>query len=215
MGTESDPKKTIIVNDGDKNRAADPDKGKTRIYDVPVKETILVSKHKWIDEEDEEVIKPVGRNTMLIRNTMNLDDTKIVDRRDMPERGSSDGKDKTGRSPAEIVKGAVSTGRDIVNDVRNVKVGDSAKFSRFLKVIGVFLVIALLEFAWFVFAAHVKGMPSDIEKTQKELELTQKENELLAEELEVLGDHDSTEELRQSWERLRDKVKEATGETSS
>lgn len=244
MSKETDKitnKETVVV---DKKSAADPSKDMTRIYDVPVRSAMKPSGHKWIDEGDEEVIKPVGRNTMAIRKTMTdidrpqesqLDrktrigrdsNTRIVGTKpsgsipDAPESGGTDGggfadtaKVAAGKAGAGLKAAASATG-DAVESLRRVKVGDSAKFSRFLKIMGVFLIILLLEIGYFAFANHVKKMPSEIKETQKELELTQKENELLTRELDELGDYDSTEELRQSWERLRDKVKKAAEETS-
>jgi hypothetical protein len=244
MSKETDKitgKETIVV---DKKSAADPAKDKTRIYDVPVRSAIKPSEHRWIDDDDEEVIKPVGRNTMAIRKTMTdidrpqdaqLDrntrigrdsNTRIVGTRasrgtyDAPESGGTEdsGFADTARAVAARagagLKAAASATRDAVESLRRVKVGDSAKFRRFLKVMGVMLIVLLLEIGYFAFANHVKKMPSEIKETQKELELTQKENELLTKELDELGDYDSTEELRQSWERLRDKVKNAVEETS-
>ena len=57
------------------------------------------------------------------------------------------------------------------------------------------------------------GVPDEIKETQKELELTQKENALLEKDIEELGDYDSVEELKASWERLKDKVDKAAAGT--
>lgn len=201
---------------------------RTRIYDVLDKDTRVMPGHKWIGEGDDPVIRPVPTDTIIgiDRSTIPppMDDrrtrvgrdsnTRVVSRPSshMPGETSGEGTGD-GRGFTETVRSAVGRARDTASAVRNVKVGNSARFARFLKIMAVFLIILLLEIAYFGFESHVKVMPAETEKTQKELELTKKENAILEDELASLGDHDSAEELRQSWERLRDKLKKATAET--
>ena len=201
---------------------------RTRIYDVLDKDTRVMSGHKWIGEGDDPVIRPVRSDTMIgiDRSTIPppMDDRRTRVGRDSNTRVVSrpasrmpgmplDGDPGDSRSFRETVTSAAGRVRETASAVRNVKVGDSVRFTRFLKIMAVFLIILILEIGYFAFASHVSNMPAETEKAKKELELTKKENAILEDELAVLGDHDSAEELRQSWERLRDKLKEATAET--
>lgn len=201
---------------------------RTRIYDVLEKDTRVMPAHKWIGDGDDPVIRPVSTDTMIgiDRDTIPppMDDrrtrvgrdsnTRVVRRPATRMTGDPSGEPSgEGRGFRETVTSAAGRVRDTASAVRNVKVGNSVRFARFLKIMGVFLLILLLELGYFAFASHVKGMPAETKKTQKELELTKKENTILEDELAALGDHDSAEELRQSWERLRDKLKKATAET--
>ena len=235
MSKEKESEKTKIIKKEDVRSAADPELEKTRVYDAGTGETSAVSAHKWIDDDDEPVIKPVGRNTMTGRETQiypgpdqrgpqayqSLDrktrvgrdsNTRVVERQPADNAGTrtSPAPERSFRETASAVTARL---RMAYRDVRNVRVGDSRRFSRFMKIVGVFALILLLELGYFRFVQMVEGMPDKIKETRKELELTQKENEILSEEIEQLGDHDSIEKNRQSWERLKEKVEKAAEET--
>ena len=192
-------------------------KGMTRIYDVTDKETRIVPRHRWIGED--------GQDANDLTRIMDLSAARMPEEEVRPgdepksarERISGAAKSVSGaaKGAAGAAKGAASAVSGAARDVRNVKVADSARFGRFLKIVGVFAVILLLELGWLWFSGHVRGMPDQIAKTQKELDLTKKENALLDEELNALKEAGKTEEQKQSWENLRDRVREATGQTSS
>ena len=52
------------MHDTEKTKVIQRDEIKSAAED-----TVIVSKHKWIDENDEPVIKPVGRNTISLNET--------------------------------------------------------------------------------------------------------------------------------------------------
>lgn len=217
MEKESGNEKTKVIGSEEIKSADAPGKGVTRVYDIPVKETLTVSKHRWISDEDEDVIRPVGRNTVARGETrlygQPLGETRIYEKPQMPDDQGTG----TGRAKKDLKKAAsaaVSWARGIYGDLRNVKVSDSARFGRFLKVVGVFALILLLEIGYFAFAHRTRGLPDEIKETKSELELTQKETAILQQEIDELGGYDSVEEQRQSWERLKEKVEEAAAETS-
>ena len=210
--------KTKVIEKERITSEAVPEKGATRIYDVPVKETIIASKHRWISDEDEDVIKPVGRNTIARGDTriygQSLKETRIYDKPQTADPGPDERK-SAGKKIREAVTGAAAWFRGMYTDLRSVRVSDSAKFSRFLKVTGVFALILLLEIGYFAFAHRTARLPADIKEAKEELELTQKESVILQEEIDELGGYDSIEEQRRSWERLKEKVEKAEAETSS
>ena len=235
MSKDKASEKTKVMSREDIRSAADPDKDRTRVYDALTKETRAVSGHKWIDDDDEPMIRPVGRNTLTGRETQiypgpdsretqtyqRLDrktrvgrdsNTRLVERQPSAKAEPAAGPEPKRSFRETVILGAAKL-RQLYADIRNVRVGDSRKFARFMKILGAFALILLLEIGYFRFSARVEGMPDEIKETRKELELTQKENEILSSEIEALGDQDSTEELRQSWERLRDKVEKAAEET--
>lgn len=178
-----------------------------------------------IIREDEDPIRPDARRTIARRGTriygqpgsrtrVGLDsNTRLYEKQ---PAGSDPGTEKRSgkKSPKEVIGGIAAFARGVYTDLRNVRVRDSAKFARFLKVIGVFALVLLLEVGYFIFDHRVEGMPEEIKETQKELELTQKENVILQEEIDELGGYDSIEEQKRSWERLKEKVEKAAAETS-
>ena len=196
--------------------------GETRIYDAGTDgDGKSAKRHTWIGE-------PGDRSTIIAGNSDEAGKTRIVSRGDAqagpakvtatggPEesfankaKNVAEGAGTALGKARDIGSSAARAGRRAVRDVKNVKVADKKRFGRFLKIIGVLLVLLLIEIGYFVFASHVKGMPAEIKETQKELELTKEENKLLEEEIEALGDHDSVEELKASWERLKDKIDKA------
>ena len=215
-GNNADDRTKIIKKDGLKDGTA-AEKGVTRVYDAPAKETQVFQKHRWISDEDEDVIKPVGRNTIARGDTriygQSLSETRLYEK---PQGQAHDGTDagRPAKSFREAASDAAAGARRLYGDIRNVRVGDSARFAKFLKVMGVFALILLLEIGYFVFAHRTQKLPEDIEKTKKELELTRKETDILREETDALGGYDSIEEQKRSWERLKEKVEKAAAETS-
>ena len=198
------------------------------------------SRHTWISDASETIIKPISSDTLSAMDAViPAPDrkTRIADLKTPPatrrvtvadlERKllMEEAAEEARRREAEVLESGSSEGlrekaagiaasvKGTADSIRRVKVADSRRFRIFIRIIGVFVLILLLELGYFRFAAHVKGMPETVSETKKELELTKKENELLAKELEVLGDYDSAEELKQSWERLKEKVEKAAGET--
>lgn len=217
MSRESENEKTRVIKSREIKSAAGDEKSATRIYDVPAKETLIVSKHKWISDEDEDIIKPVGRSTIVRGRTQiygqPLSETRVYEKPQTKEP-ADDTAGRTGRDMKEVFTDAAARARRIYEDLRNVRVRDSARFGRFLKVVGVFALILLLEAGYFAFAHRTRELPDDITKARHELELTQKETAILQNEIDELGSYDSIEEQRRSWERLKEKVEKAAAETS-
>ena len=223
---------TKVIRRDVMNSAAGPEKGTTRVYDVPVKKTIVASGHKWIGDDEAEAVRPSGRGVMdsgtagrgqtqvygqPLRETQvygqPLRETRVYEK---PQEQDPPAPETVpaGRRLREAAAGAAARARGVYRDLRNVRVGDSAKFARFMKVTGVFALILLLEIGYFVFAHRTQELPEDIQAAKNELELTQKENAVLQEEIDALGSSDSIEEQRRSWERLKEKVEKAAAETS-
>lgn len=185
----------------------------TRIYNASAdgRDDHSVKRHTWIGDPDD-------RNTRIAGAAMDERETRVVHRDASEVTAKSEAANKIDAGAVlgkagDIAGSAARAGILAVRDVRNVKIADKKKFSRFLRIVAVLLIIFVIEIAYFRFAAHVKKMPDEIKETQKELELTQKENKLLEEEIEALGDYDSVEELKASWERLNDKVAKAAAGT--
>ena len=236
MDKEKETEKTRVMDSSDIRNAAGPDKGRTRVYDAVKGDRGTVTPHRWIDDVDEPVIRPVGRNTLSGRETqiyppMDRGQTQTYQRLDRKTRVGRDSNTRVvsrqqggdadpagGPAPGRSLRETAARGsaglRRAYKDVRNVRVGDSRKFARFMKVLGVFALILLLELGYFGLARRTDNMPAKIKAARNELELTQKESVILSKEIEELGDHDSIEKNRRSWERLKEKVEKATEETS-
>ncbi len=185
----------------------------TRIYNASKDDgsTRVVKRHTWIGEPDDRSTRIAGaeideRETRVVHRDSERFETENEDPRKI-DAAAVFGKAK------DLTGSAARAGRLAVHDVKNVKIADRKKFSRFLRIVGVLFIIFIIEIGYFRFAAHVKKMPDEIKETQKELELTQKENALLEKDIEELGDYDSVEELKASWERLKDKVDKAAAGT--
>lgn len=212
----SGDKKTIIQQ---MRSAEGRDDGRTRVYDVLEKETQVVSRHRWIGEEDEpeagaataEAAPAADRRTRVGRSS----NTRVMDRRPpvIEEQPGQDAEGGRSASLSDILRSAVARFRELRRALKGIKVADKKRFARFIRIAGVIGLMLLLELGWFRFSAHVEGMPKQIEKTKKELSLTKEENALLKEETEALGDQNSIEELKASWERLKDKVEKAAEQT--
>ncbi len=210
---KEDFKKTSIrgTDDVKELRASE----ETRIYNASKEldndKTRVASRHTWIGE-------PGDRSTRIADPTIDERETRVVSRPDVQEEAGSDQLKKIdagailGRAK-DLTGSAARAGKLAVRDVKNVKVADKRKFARFLRIVGVLLLIFIIEIGYFRFASHVKKMPDEIKETQKELDLTKKENAILEKEIDALGDYDSVEELKASWERLKDKVDKAAAGT--
>lgn len=213
MSEQEDIKKTRIQETEESANVRAPEE--TRIYNASIAldndDSRATSRHTWIGE-------PGDRSTRIAKPLTDDRETRIVSRSTEPEESEAEAPKKIDAGAVlgkakDITGSAARAGRLAVRDVKNVKVADKKKFSRFLKIVGVLLFIFILELGYFRFASHVKKMPDEIKETQKELELTQKENALLEKKIDELGDYDSVEELKASWERLKDKVDKAAAGT--
>ena len=229
-----DIKKTLINEAENAEEVRAPEE--TRIYNARA-----TSGHTWIGEDPVRETRVVShsaggretrtaaageRSTRVAGQITDDRETRIAGRPDKTKvfrNSASQGREEevsrkdrlnaAAGKAAEAGSRIVGAGKQGVSDLRKVRVADKKKFSRFLKIVGVFVIVLALELGYFGFASHVKKMPKEIKETQKELELTQEENKLLEEEIEALGDYDSGEELKASWERLMDKVDKAAAGT--
>lgn len=212
MSELEDIKKTRIQETEESVNVRAPEE--TRIYNASISsdpDKRVTSRHTWIGD-------PAERATRIAEPVIDDRETKVMRRSTDPEEPEAGASKKIDAGAVlgkakDLTGSAARAGRLAVHDVKNVKVADKKKFARFLRIVGVLLIIFIIELGYFRFASHVNKMPAEIKETQKELELTQKENALLEEEIKALGDYDSVEELKASWERLKDKVDKAAAGT--
>jgi cell division protein FtsB len=99
--------------------------------------------------------------------------------------------------------------------MRRIRIGDRKRFRRLLILLAVIVLAIAIEAGYFIMEARVSELPEKIKAVNKQTEDIKADNVKLHKENEKLGDGESKKELKESWERLRDKVKEAVGETSS
>ena len=220
----------------DEKSVTDRIRQETRVYDVLNRETKVFSQHRWIEDDDEPVIRPVSTDTLsgmeavipaperktriadlrsaaVTRRVTVADlERKLLEQEAAEAAGQADAQSaekNEGTGIAARARAFSDSVRSAADSLKKVKVADSKRFARFLRIIAVFAFLFVLELGYMRFAAHVEKMPDQIKETQNELDLTKKENELLAEEIEKLGDYDSAEEQKQSWERLKEKTEKA------
>ena len=207
--------KTRIIPRQVNESEAPSDERVTRVTNADERVTKVANAGSIGSEDRVTRISPDDRTRIEDRSTKIASKKTRIVKRDTEEEHS--GARLSAADVSEKAKGAalkIGAGfKQGAADLRKVRVADKGRFARFLRIVAVFVLILLVEIGYFRFEAHVKKMPGEIKETQKELELTQKENELLEEEIEALGDYDSVEELKASWERLKDKVDKAAAGT--
>ena len=169
MSEQEDIKKTRITETDESAKIRAPEE--TRIYNA-TKELEkdsgrVTSRHTWIGEPDDRV-------TRIAQPVIDDRETRIVSRSPVQEESETVAPKKIDAGAVlgkakDLTGSAARAGRLAVHDVKNVKVADKKKFSRFLRIVGVLFVILLLELGYFKFASNVRKMPDEIKETQKEL----------------------------------------------
>lgn len=195
----------------------DDDAWKTRVYENDLAR--MNRKHTWIGEEDD-----AGK----LRNAAAGIDTDAAGRETRVFEGPRFGRQYVqpeiepplSEQKRESEKKAANAGsgegsRQRIRSMRRIRIGDRKRFRRLLIVIAVIALAIAIEAGFFIMEARVGKLPEEIKAVNKQTEDIKADNAKLQKENENLGDGESKKELKESWERLRDKVKEAVGETSS
>lgn len=91
---------------------------------------------------------------------------------------------------------------------RTLVIADKSKFKRLVAVLAVFALLILFElsFVWMKYAAG--AMPAKTESIRTETAELQEENKKLEEESAEYGEIDQVRELKESWERLKEKLEQ-------
>lgn len=220
-------------------RSADEEAWKTRVYENDLAR--MTRKHTWIGEEDDAAKlndtaagaadrhASVGGNTGAAGRAANeadgLRETRIfsgsqTDARYTRQyiRPEIDPPLREQRTESiRDERGTKTAGKPFkrISSMRKVRIGDRRRFKRLIAVLAVTALIILLEAGFFIMDARVKELPDEIKNVNKQTEDVLSDNKKLQKDNKKMGDRESKEEQKASWERLRDKVKEAVGETSS
>ncbi len=207
----------------------DYDDWKTRVYRND--DLRAARKHTWIGT-DEEAAEIEARKTRIMqgldpwdgsrtdsytdlmgsrtgRFTMTEIDPPLSEQKKAQEQDpEADAYDRDRVSFSERMRGAWRS-------LRSIRISDSRRFRRFLVLCAVFAVILALEISYFYVKPYVDRMPEEIAGVNKQVKELRAENKELKTETDNAGDFESKKELKESWERLRDKLKEQAEVTSS
>jgi cell division protein FtsB len=193
----------------------DDDAWKTRVYENDLAR--MTRKHAWIGEEDD---------ADKLRNAAAGTGTNAAGYETKVFEGLQFGRQYTqpeiepplSEQRRESEKKAAGSGMSIpdkIRSMRRIRIGDRRRFRRLLAVLALIVIVIVFEACFFVMEDRVSKLPAEIKNVQEQTADLTEDNKKLQEENENLGDSESKKELKESWERLRDKVKEAVGETSS
>ncbi|MBR2540833.1 MAG: hypothetical protein IKE85_08460 [Mogibacterium sp.] len=89
---------------------------------------------------------------------------------------------------------------------RTVWISDSRKFKRLIAVLAVFVLLLLFELSFAVMKYSLTKLPAKTEAARTQTAELQAENDKLAEEAAGYGDYNQMMELKDSWERLKEKL---------
>ncbi len=195
----------------------DDDAWKTRVYENDLAR--MNRKHTWIGEEDDaEKLRnaSVGINTDATgRETRVFEGPQFGRQYVKPEIEPplSEQKRESEKKEANADSGGESRRR--TRSMRKIRIGDRKRFRRLLIILAVIALAIAIEAGYFIMEARVGKLPEEIKAVNKQTEDIKADNAKLQKENDKFGDGESKKELKESWERLRDKVKEAVGEISS
>lgn len=189
---------------------------KTRVYENDLAR--MNRKHTWIGEEDDS--EKLRNASAGVRADVSGRETKVFEgphfgRQYVQPEIEPPLSEQKRESEKKAAKAAGAGSRHRIRSMRRIRIGDRKRFRRLLIVMAVIALIIAIEAAFFVMEARVDKLPDEIKSVNKQTEDVKADNEKLQKDNEKLGDSESKKELKESWERLRDKVKEAVGETSS
>ena len=90
----------------------------------------------------------------------------------------------------------------------NIQIADSRKFRRLIVLAAAFLILLAFEISFAVMKAETASLPGKTADLKTQTETLQTENETLQKSADELGEYDQIKELRDSWQRIKDKLAE-------
>ena len=89
---------------------------------------------------------------------------------------------------------------------RTFVLSDDGKARRLIALLALFLLLVLFEASYFVMMKATDKIPAQTKEVNTQTVELQEENSKLASEVEGYGDKDQITEMKESWERPRDKI---------
>lgn len=90
----------------------------------------------------------------------------------------------------------------------NVRIADSRKFRRLIALAAVFALLVLFEISFAVMKAQTASLPGRTQEIRTQTEAITAENEALKSAADEIGEYDQVKELRDSWQRIKDRLAE-------
>lgn len=90
----------------------------------------------------------------------------------------------------------------------NVHIADSRKFKRLIVLAVAFFVLLAFEISFAVMKAQTASLPDRTAEFKSQTEALQTDNEALRKSADEIGEYDQVKELRDSWQRIKDKLAE-------
>ncbi len=90
----------------------------------------------------------------------------------------------------------------------NIHIADSRKFKRLIVLAAVLAVLLAFEISFVFMKAQISSLPDRTQDLRSRTEALQTENSELQKSVDEMGDYDQIKELRDSWQRIKDKLAE-------
>ncbi|MBQ3291840.1 MAG: hypothetical protein IJH43_05655 [Mogibacterium sp.] len=169
-----------------------------RTYTLSPQATRIVQKQKkkysgFITDEELEnsdIIKIEDRKTTLV-NKEDISQTRIYD--PFEKQGTEGEPEDKGKAQPK-------------SRYITITVSDSAKFKRIIALLAVFLILIAFEVSYFVLKSYTGKIPAETQTAKTQTEQIVAENEQLTEQIGQFNSKDEMKELKESWERLKQKI---------
>ena len=90
----------------------------------------------------------------------------------------------------------------------SVSISDSRKFKRLIVLAAAFFILLAFEISFVVMREQISSLPGKTADLKSQTETIQTENEALQKSADELGEYDQIKELRDSWQRIKDRLGE-------
>lgn len=90
----------------------------------------------------------------------------------------------------------------------SVSISDSHKFKRLIVLAAAFFILLAFEISFVVMREQISSLPGKTADLKSQTETIQTENEALQKSADELGEYDQIKELRDSWQRIKDRLGE-------
>ena len=182
-----------------------------------------ISRHTWIGDEEE--TKRQAEITERKTYTLTPEATRIVDKQRKKRTGfitdeelrNSDiirieDRRTTLVNKEDILRRGSDTVREEVKAPEpkpsyiTVKAPEGGRRKAFFAVLVLIAALLIFEISFFVMRSNADSLPARTDAAIEETSKLEKENKKLEQKTEKLGDEEQIKELKESWERLREKL---------